>query len=38
MNHLMMKKTKAGQRTLTVKSTVTSGQKRVIKRQIPGIL
>lgn len=38
MNHLMMKKTKSGQRKLTVKSGVTTGQKRVIKRQIPGML
>ncbi|MDH7601411.1 MAG: bL35 family ribosomal protein [Armatimonadota bacterium] len=38
MNHLKLKKTKSGKRRLSIKSTVTSGQKRVIKRLVPGIV
>ncbi|MGB9619548.1 MAG: 50S ribosomal protein L35 [Armatimonadota bacterium] len=37
MNHLKMKKTKSAKRRLSIKSGVTSGQKRVIKRLVPGI-
>jgi len=37
MNHLKMRKTASAKRRLSIKSGVTSGQTRVIKRQIPGI-
>jgi large subunit ribosomal protein L35 len=36
MNHLKMKKSASAKRRLSIKSGVTTGQKRVIKRQIPG--
>jgi len=36
MNHLKMKKPKSGRRRLSIKSGVTTGQTRVIKRLIPG--
>ena len=37
MNHLKMKKSKSAKRRLSIKSGVTSAQKRVIKRLVPGI-
>lgn len=37
MNHLKMKKSASAKRRLSIKHGVTSGQKRVIRRQIPGI-
>jgi large subunit ribosomal protein L35 len=37
MNHLKMKKTASAKRRLSIKHGVTSGQKRVIRRQMPGI-
>lgn len=37
MNHLKMKKSSSAKRRLTIKSGVTTGQKRVIKRLVPGI-
>lgn len=37
MNHLKMSKSASAKRRLSIKSGVTTGQTRVIKRQIPGI-
>jgi len=37
MNHLKMKKCSSAKRRLSIKSGVTTGQKRVIRRQMPGI-
>jgi len=37
MNHLKMKKSKSAKRRLSIKSGVSSAQKRVIKRLVPGI-
>ena len=37
MNHLKMKKSSSAKRRLSIKSGVTTGQKRVIRRQIPGM-
>lgn len=37
MNHLKMKKPKSAKRRLSIKSSVNSGQKRVIRRMVPGI-
>lgn len=37
MNHLKMKKSASAKRRLSMKSGVTSGQKRVIKRMVPGL-
>jgi len=37
MNHLKMKKTSSAKRRLSIKAGVTTGQKRVIKRQMPGV-
>ncbi len=37
MNHLKMKKSSSAKRRLSIKSAVTTGQKRVIRRLIPGI-
>jgi len=37
MNHLQMRKPASAKRRLSIKSGVTSGQKRVIRMQIPGI-
>ncbi|MGQ9456300.1 MAG: large ribosomal subunit protein bL35 [Armatimonadota bacterium] len=38
MNHLKLKKSKSAKRRLSLKSGITSGQKRVIKRLVPGIV
>lgn len=37
MNHLKMKKCASAKRRLAIKGEVTTGQKRVIRRQIPGM-
>ena len=37
MNHLKMKKSSSAKRRLSIKGDVSSGQKRVIKRMVPGI-
>ncbi len=37
MNHLKMKKSASAKRRLTMKSGVTTGEKRVIRRLIPGL-
>jgi len=37
MNHLKMKKSKSAKRRLSIKSGVSSAQKRVIKLLVPGI-
>jgi len=37
MNHLKMRKSSSAKRQLSIKSEVTSGQKRVIRRMVPGI-
>ena len=37
MNHLKMSKSSSAKRRLSIKSGVTNGQKRVIRRQIPGM-
>lgn len=37
MNHLKMKKSSAAKRRLNNKSGVTNGEKRVIRRLIPGM-
>jgi large subunit ribosomal protein L35 len=36
MNHLKMKKSSSAKRRLSLKSGVTTGQKRVIRRLMPG--
>jgi len=36
MNHLKMRKSSSAKRRLSIKAGVTAGQKRVIKRQMPG--
>ncbi len=37
MNHLKMKKSSSAKRRLAIKSGVTSGQKRVIRRMVSGL-
>lgn len=37
MNHLKMKKSSSAKRRLNMKSEVTTGEKRVIRRLIPGL-
>lgn len=37
MNHLKMKKGAAAKRRLSMKSGVTTGEKRVIRRLVPGL-
>jgi len=37
MNHLKMKKSKSAKRRLSMKSGVTTGEKRVIRRMVPGL-
>ncbi len=37
INHLKMKKSSSAKRRLSIKSGVTSGQKRVIRRMVPGL-
>lgn len=37
MNHLKMKKSSSAKRRLTIKSAVRGGEKRVIRRLIPGL-
>ncbi|MFQ3549016.1 MAG: 50S ribosomal protein L35 [Armatimonadota bacterium] len=37
MNHLKMKKSNSAKRRLSIKGDVSTGQKRVIKRMVPGI-
>ena len=37
MNHLKMKKSAAAKRRLSMKSGVTSGEKRVIQKLVPGL-
>lgn len=37
MNHLKMKKSKSAKRRLSMKSGVTNGEKRVIRRLVPGL-
>lgn len=37
MNHLKMKKSSSAKRRLSMKSTVSGGAKRVIKRLVPGL-
>ena len=37
MNHLKMKKSSSAKRQLSIKAGVTTGQKRVIKRLVPGL-
>lgn len=37
MNHLKMRKPKSAKRRLSIKSGVTNGQKRVIRRMVPGL-
>ncbi len=37
MNHLKMKKSKSAKRRLSMKSGVTNGEKRVIRRMVPGL-
>jgi len=37
MNHLKMKKSKSAKRRLSMKSGVSSGEKRVIRRMVPGL-
>ncbi|MCE5198580.1 MAG: 50S ribosomal protein L35 [Armatimonadota bacterium] len=37
MNHLKMKKSSSAKRRLSMKSGVTNGEKRVIRRLIPGM-
>ncbi|MCE5314935.1 MAG: 50S ribosomal protein L35 [Armatimonadota bacterium] len=37
MNHLKLKKSSSAKRRLSIKSGVTNGQKRVIRRLMPGI-
>jgi len=38
MNHLKMKKSKSAKRQLSIKAGVTSGQKRVIRRLVSGLV
>lgn len=38
MNHLKMKKSKSAKRQLSIKSGVSSGQKRVIRRLVSGLV
>jgi len=37
MNHLKMKKSSSAKRRLSMKSTVTGGAKRVVRRLVPGL-
>jgi large subunit ribosomal protein L35 len=37
MNHLKMKKSKSAKRRLSMKAGVTNGEKRVIRRMVPGL-
>ena len=37
MNHLKMKKSSSAKRRLNMKSTVSGGAKRVIRRLVPGL-
>jgi len=37
MNHLKMKKSASAKRRLSMKSGVTTGEKRVIRRLVPGL-
>lgn len=37
MNHLKMRKSSAAKRRLNMKSGVTNGQKRVIRKMVPGL-
>lgn len=37
MNHLKMKKSKSAKRRLSMKSGVTTGEKRVIRRMVPNL-
>ena len=37
MNHLKMKKSSSAKRRLSIKSEVTTGQKRVIRRMVPNL-
>ena len=37
MNHLKLKKSSSAKRRLNMKSGVTTGEKRVIRRLIPGL-
>ncbi|MCL5104444.1 MAG: 50S ribosomal protein L35 [Armatimonadetes bacterium] len=37
MNHLKMKKSSSAKRRLSMKSGVTNGEKRVIRRMVPGL-
>lgn len=37
MNHLKMRKSAAAKRRLSMKSGVTSGEKRVIQKLVPGL-
>lgn len=37
MNHLKMRKCAAAKRRLSMKSGVTTGEKRVIRRLVPGL-
>ncbi len=37
MNHLKLRKSAAAKRRLSMKSGVSSGEKRVIKRLVPGL-
>lgn len=37
MNHLKMRKSSAAKRRLNMKSEVNSGEKRVIKKLVPGL-
>lgn len=37
MNHLKMKKSASAKRRLSIKSGVTTGERRVIRRLVPGL-
>ena len=37
MNHLKMKKSSSAKRRLNMKSTVSGGARRVVKRLVPGL-
>jgi len=37
MNHLKMKKSSSAKRRLSMKSTVSGGAKRVVRRLVPGL-